>query len=386
MSSNEKFFEEPREHSKIKSDIIVEYFDAWANIIISQLEQRSEMEPRACYLELFSGPGYYEDGTESTPLRVVRKVIDTTKFSPHIEFIFNDAAHEKAQRLDRALAGLPGIERLRYNPRVSTHEIVDGIPEPLLARLDVPCLAFVDPWGYKGLTSDLIVGLVKNWGCDCLFFFNYNRINAAISNPKVDGHMQSLFGGEQLAELRVKTDGAPPHVRTEIIMGTLKASLQGRIQRKLYIQEFHFVDDQADRTSHYIVGVTKNFTAVKIMKGVMAKHSSVHEQGVANFSRSRDAPVQQTLFPSSPIDDLKTELLRRYAGRTLTFRALLREHLVGTRYEEKHYKEVLGQLAADGRVSLSGLSSRGTIVANTLIIFEGCPGRRRPRGDHGGRP
>jgi len=35
------------------------------------------------------------------------------------------------------------------------------------------------------------------WGCDCVFFFNYNRINAGINNPGVKKHMDALFGEER---------------------------------------------------------------------------------------------------------------------------------------------------------------------------------------------
>ena len=370
MSRNDRFFEESREHSRVKSNIVVEYFEAWANIIISQLEKYPEKEQRACYVELFAGPGTYDDGTDSTPVRVASKAIECSKFSPYIECIFNDAAPDKARKLERALANLPSVEALRYRPRISVHEIVDGIPGALQARLSVPHLAFIDPFGYKGLTSDLIAGLVKKWGCDCLFFFNYNRINAAISNPKVDGHMQSLFGADQLEELRMKTHGALPHVRAECIMDTLKSSLQRRLDTPLYMRDFHFVDEQANRTSHYVVGVTKNITGIKIMKDIMAKYSSTHEQGVASFSREPVEPRQQELPLTSPLDELKADLLSRYAGRRLTFEALIRYHLPESRYEEKHYKQVLEQLAAEGRVRLSELSHRGTIVAKTVIDFE----------------
>lgn len=371
MSKNERFFEEVRDNSKIKSNIVVEYFVAWAEIIVSQLEKNPERAQRACYVELFAGPGYYDDGTESTPLRVARKVIEKRKFADHIECLFNDADPDKARRLDRALADLPGFETLSYRPRVSVHKIVDRIPSELQERLDGPLLAFIDPFGYKGLTSDLIVRLVKNWGCDCLFFFNYNRINAAVSNPKVNGHMQSLFGVEELEELRARTEGAASHVRVECIMETLTRSLKRRISGPLYTHQFHFVDEQADRTSHYVVGVTKSITGIKIMKSIMAKYSSSHEQGVANFSRERAVPQQQSFLFTSPLDDLKAALLSRYTGRQMTFDALIRDHLPGTRYEEKHYKEVLEQLAAEGRVDLSGLSRRSTIVAKTVLVFKG---------------
>ncbi len=49
----------------------------------------------------------------------------------------------------------------------------------------VPTFFFVDPWGYKGLSLRLINSVLKNWGCDCIFFFNYTRINMGLENELV---------------------------------------------------------------------------------------------------------------------------------------------------------------------------------------------------------
>ena len=55
----------------------------------------------------------------------------------------------------------------------------------------VPTLFFVDPWGYKGLSLSLINSVLKNWGCDCIIFFNYNRINMGLHNEAVEEHMNA---------------------------------------------------------------------------------------------------------------------------------------------------------------------------------------------------
>ena len=60
---------------------------------------------------------------------------------------------------------------------------------------------FVDPWGYKGLSLRLINSVLKDWACECIFFFNYNRINMGLGNDAVKEHMDALFGEERAAEL-----------------------------------------------------------------------------------------------------------------------------------------------------------------------------------------
>ena len=66
----------------------------------------------------------------------------------------------------------------------------------------VPTLFFVDPWGYKGMTLRLINSVLKDWGCDCCFFFNYSRVNAGLGNDAVEKHMDALFGSERASSLR----------------------------------------------------------------------------------------------------------------------------------------------------------------------------------------
>ena len=55
-------------------------------------------------------------------------------------------------------------------------------------------LYFFDPWGYKGLTLNLIREAITPFGCDCVFFFNFKRINAAIANEQFRKHIDALFG------------------------------------------------------------------------------------------------------------------------------------------------------------------------------------------------
>jgi Protein of unknown function (DUF5131) len=68
----------------------------------------------------------------------------------------------------------------------------------------VPTLFFVDPWGYKGLTLQLINSVSKDWGCDAIIFFNYNRLNMGLSNLAVDEHMSALFTEKRAASLRYR--------------------------------------------------------------------------------------------------------------------------------------------------------------------------------------
>ncbi|MGE0405944.1 MAG: three-Cys-motif partner protein TcmP, partial [Candidatus Korobacteraceae bacterium] len=60
------FFQESKEQSQIKARIVSKYFWAWAKVIIPTAKRQHAS--RIAYIDLFAGPGRYEDGTLSTPL------------------------------------------------------------------------------------------------------------------------------------------------------------------------------------------------------------------------------------------------------------------------------------------------------------------------------
>jgi three-Cys-motif partner protein len=66
----------------------------------------------------------------------------------------------------------------------------------------MPTLLFADPWGYKGLTMNLFSDVLKQWGCEVIFFFNYSRINAAMTHKGVKRHINSLFGEKRAERIR----------------------------------------------------------------------------------------------------------------------------------------------------------------------------------------
>ena len=194
----EHFFEEQREQSLIKSEIVSKYFDAWASVIIKVLEKKKAFHPIA-YVDLFAGPGRYEDGTISTPVKILQKAISNPEYQERLICIFNDKSKKNSQSLEEIINTMPGIENIKNKPRVYNSEIDEGIIELFEMTRFYPALFFIDPWGYKGLSLRLIKSIIKDWGCDCIFFFNYNRINMGINNACVEEHINALFGKRRVS-------------------------------------------------------------------------------------------------------------------------------------------------------------------------------------------
>jgi three-Cys-motif partner protein len=341
-----EFFEEAREQSQIKARIVQKYFWAWAKVIIPTAKNHDN---RILFIDLFAGPGRYDDGTLSTPLLVLQRAIEEPDMRNMLVTHFNDRDADCAGKLKAAIQGLPGIERLKYQPRVSNAVVGEEIERKLAELRLIPTFFFVDPWGYKGLSLGLITSVLQNWGCDCVFFFNYNRVNMGLNNAAVRQHMDALFGKERADDLRGQLAGLSSSDREKLILEQLCTALKE--QGAAYVLPFTFKNERGTRTSHHLIFATKHFRGYEIMKGIMARESSEQHQGVASFEYAPASEQFPILFGlSRPLDDLQQMLLEDFAGETLAMRQVYERHCVGTPFIDSNYKRALAALEAQGKI------------------------------------
>ena len=363
------FFEESQEQSVVKAEIVEKYFDAWAQIVVATQKRYPYQAQRIAYVDLFAGPGRYKDGSISTPLRVLQKAINNPKYGERLVAVFNDKDEESIRTLQNAVESLPGIERLRYKPTIRHEEVGSEIAKIFAAFRKVPTLAFIDPWGYKGLSLDLVDAFLKDWGCDCIFFFNYNRINAGLSNPVVKNHMAALFGVGRAEALGARLASMPPEVREATIVEELASALKEHGHP--FVLPFCFKRASGNRTSHHLFLVTKSFRGYDVMKDIMARCSSENTQGVPSFSYlPPTATEQRVLFElSRPIEELGTLLLSEFAGRSISVRDLYECHSVDRPFIARNYKVALSELLEQGRIQTSRRPRAGTFADDIVVRF-----------------
>jgi hypothetical protein len=191
---------------------------------------------------------------------------------------------------------------------------------------------------------------LKDWGCDAIIFFNYNRIRMGLSNLRVEEHMRSLFTEKRAASLRFRLETMSPSEGELSIVEEIANALM-ELGAK-YVLPFCFKNEHGTRTSHHLIFATKNFTAYKIMKGIMARQSSAADQGVPSFTYSPADRRFPLLFElTRPLDDLETMLLRDFAGRSLSLQAIYEEHCVGKPYVLENYQNALRNLEYKGKIT-----------------------------------
>ncbi|RWX43975.1 three-Cys-motif partner protein [Candidatus Electrothrix aarhusensis] len=371
MNEN-SFFKEQKEQSLVKSIIVAKYFDVWSTVIISTQKRYPQHSQKIAYIDLFAGPGRYNDGSQSTPLKILTNAIEKPDLCRRLVAIFNDKDEDNSKTLSKTIEEIPGIEKLKYKPQIDNQEVGEEIVNKFESMNLVPTLFFVDPWGYKGLSLRLVNSVLKDWGCDCLFFFNYNRISMGLSNPLVKEHMDALFGRDRADELRSKLANTSPEERELMIVEALCQAIKSYGSR--YTLPFRFKDSKGKRTSHHLIFVSKHFRGYEIMKDIMSRESTSDTEGVPSFEYNPAdfLPKQTLLFQlSRPIDDLKKDLLDTFAGQRLTMKKIYEEHNVDTPYIIKNYKNALRVLYDEDlidAISPKGKPPRKNSFAETIIV------------------
>ncbi|MBE3096211.1 MAG: three-Cys-motif partner protein TcmP [Planctomycetota bacterium] len=363
------FFDETREQSGVKATIVAKYFWAWARVIAHTVKRQGG---KIAYLDLFAGPGRYKDGTASTPLLVLQKAIADPELAQLLVTIFNDRDEANSRSLETAIRGLPGIEKLKHQPMILNEEVGNEMVKMFSHMKLVPTLFFVDPWGYKGLSLGLVNAVVKDWACECIFFFNYNRVRMGLGNTYVEDHMNALFGKDKAdalrAELRLLDSGDCELAVVERLCQALDPD------HRRFVLPFRFRSARGTRTSHHLIFVTKHFRGYDIMKRVMAGESSLRQQGVATFEYNPADKRFPVLFElARPLDELEGMLLATFAGKKTTFPRLYEAHSVGKPYIDSNYRQVLEVMVEKGLITAQKPDGRkrrkGTFADDVVITF-----------------
>ncbi|MFC1844825.1 three-Cys-motif partner protein TcmP [Thermodesulfobacteriota bacterium] len=359
-----KFFDEAKEQSIVKATIVTKYFWAWANVMLSQ----SHVE-KIAYFDLFAGPGRYKDGTKSTPMMLLEKAINDPKICDALVTLFNDKNTDSTASLQKDIESLKGIKKLKYKPEIMNGEVGTEIVKKFEKMELIPTLMFIDPWGYKGLSLRLINSVLKDWGCECIFFFNYNRINMGLTNPLVQEHMAALFGEGRARELESELKDLDSFDRELYVVEALVEALHDLGGE--YVIPFLFKNSTGKRTSHHLFFVSKHPLGYGIMKTIMAKESSFTEQGVPSFEYNPATSALPRLFEySRPLDELAVMLLDEFSGQTLTMKNIYERHNVGRRFIKKNYKDVLSQLEKDSKIKADPPMSKRRVIKGELTFAD----------------
>jgi len=125
LASGDNFFGKQTAASKVKSEIVLNHFDSWSNIVIGQA---AKLGQNIAYMDLYCGPGIYDNGAKSTPILVLEKAIEKAATKPaiakHLVTIFNDKKAKSVETLEAEVKKLTGLTSLK-NPPILLNEKVN---------------------------------------------------------------------------------------------------------------------------------------------------------------------------------------------------------------------------------------------------------------------
>ena len=364
-----EFFKKLREGSRVKQKIVTEYFVAYNRVMAR------DPRMKIGYADLFAGPGLYgnSEGTshKSIPVVVCETVIREELFRRKVHLWFNDGDPDNYLQLKEAINAVPGVATLQYEPTIG-NSIVDSRWIGKLSKLTVPTLVFLDPCGYKGLSLKLVASVLGGFGNDCIFFFNYSRINMKLDLEIMNASVDEFFEPERAKVLRAKIKNQSASEREEIILAAVKSSITDARAIPLV---FGFKSDRG-RRSHHLVYASKSRKAAEMMKNILRSASSEVTEGVGSDEHDpRASEAAASLFGG--LYEVEDRLLSRFGGRELQFGTIL-EVEAHTRYPESNYRDAVLKLEREGRVIVDPPAEntrfqaggeKRTLPKNVLIRF-----------------
>lgn len=355
------FFENQTASSRIKANIVSEYFPKYCRIINIKGTQ-----PEIRFIDLFSGPGIYKDGSFSTPILLGSHCAKDSILKNIVHLMFNDNEHIDTLKTNFENNFPEGS--FKFSPKFANKTI--GEDEKINNYLSkkrqdeygknpFPTLLFVDPFGYKGINTKVLANFMQNWGNEIFLFLNTKRIHAAIENEKFEELMKEFFP-TKLEEIkkdrRYKTSVLE---RLNLIIHNLGKEYESVLGEKLFYSAFKFQEEDSEGTSHFIIHFTKHARGYDLVKQIYSDFDNIgatlDQFGTYTFDAKKLESNTTGLFESidTNTDLLSCDLKLQYKGKTITALGLYDEHQTNNKFSRRHYANALRKLVSDGVIESS---------------------------------
>jgi len=355
--------------SRIKHEILAKYLPPWERILGST-------NTRLCYFDCYAGPGVYECNGETvagSPLIAVTAATEyLAKNRGHemsVLLVEKDSAQRTSLEAQLKKNGPPGNG---LNVQVLAEDAKEFVPKILEAVPNLaPSFFMVDPYGHP-LTVPILNDILKRPQTEALINFMFYRINMDAGNPKVQHHLDEMFGNEEWrTQPFLKQHGLD---REKGFLEYFMSKISARFKLPFRIR-FDVEDRMAgNRTKYYLIHASNHPKAALLMKEVMWPLGD--EEGLFDFGGEKHG----VLFSSTPQEnELRQVLTREYTGKQIEFDQL-REESLELPFIEKHYRSVIRELKREGLVEVTPVSSktnRGLKKKDLVRFLQKQEGERR---------
>lgn len=246
-----------------------------------------------------------------------------------------------------------------------------------ILRNEKPSLLFFDPFGYRGMKTDVLAKFLKNWGNEVFLFINTKRINPALENEQFEDLMRLWFPNSY-DSLKVEVRRQPNvPARLEYILTSLREEFNILIGGNVYCCAFRFQEEDCKTTSHYILHITKGVRGYDLCKSVYNKYANedleLNGSNTYTFDPKKCAN-DKSLFGdvNQAAESLKEQLINDYRGQTVNAWDLFEKHQRTSRYARDHYTTALRQAVKDGLITsdfTDGKNHRVSVLIDPTCIL-----------------
>lgn len=275
MEKNENFFEKQSASSYVKAKIVSSYFPQYCRIL-SKFPQKQFR-----YIDLFAGPGLYGDGHESTPLMIAKECYADENLRKRVWMLFNDKKYKgvlEENFMERYPKGTFGKDPFFADRTIGECETVEKYLQKntmVNGRNSSPALLFFDPFGYKGIKTQVLADFLQNWGNEIFLFLNTKRINPAIDNALFLRYIKDMFP-LSYAEVKLgKGKKETVNARLQYIVDMLGREFNLLLNKSVYYTAFQFQEEDIKTTSHFILHLTKNAKGYELVKTIYNDFANV---------------------------------------------------------------------------------------------------------------
>lgn len=370
MSSSDKYYEKCSDHKRVKSEIVSSYLIPWVKIV-------GEHSKGLHYLDMFSGRAIFEDGSPATPLMILDEIekalIEIPWILEKLRLSFYEGDAKNFDILNRVLRSNHTFDKLKNEPCIESKKINKEFISKISNQIEPGTFTFIDPFGYKDITLDLIDRVTKEWGCDCLFYLSISGLVRNFERIEQEENLRHFFGGDEFEALKKRIEGGKASgSRGEIILTGIEQILAEK--RKYYTVKYCVEFDKNRKKSHYLMFLSKNKRGFGIMRDIMIARGIKDRYGLPQllFSPKLDLEQNQLEFNLG----IETGNLKYYSGRLLAdfgglrmqFPVLARECLnKGYLLQDAHIRIVLTQLEKKGKIKIKRLDKNGKIRSDNKI-------------------
>lgn len=365
----DKFYKTQTENSRIKANIVAEYFPSYARILLKKPQSKIR------YLDLFAGPGKYGDNNQSTPLLIIDACINDSILSQKVQLIFNDMKYIK--ELEENIKNNYDVSKLSYRLRfgeriVGEDELLDTFLKKVHEKKNPsPTLLFFDPFGYKAINTEVLGEFMKNWGNEIFLFFNSKRINAAIDNQYFDELMKNLFPCNYATIRKDKRYTRNVNERLGLIRSYIQNEFQQIIKGQVFMSSFRFMEEDNIATSHFVLHITKHHKGYELAKQVFHEYDNIgaplDKYGTYTFDSKRQSMQMGFDLGDPNVLQLSKMLKEEFKSKEISAEKLFKNHQKNNPFSAKHYVLALRELKENGDLTSYYTDNKSHKVSVLLI-------------------